>query len=117
VAAGHAQPQVHPRVADPQAFFAAVSPGGYLADLIDVSACVQCISSVRRRRDRTPPSQTWNSIANLTGNPAMSVPLAWGEGGLPIGLLFTGRYGDEATLFRLAGQLERSYGWAARVPS
>jgi len=50
----------------------------------------------------------WNSIANLTGNPAMSVPLAWGGSGLPIGLLFTGRYGDEATLFRLAGQLERS---------
>ncbi|MEA2627818.1 MAG: amidase [Chloroflexota bacterium] len=59
----------------------------------------------------------WNSIANLTGNPAMSVPLAWSGSGLPIGLLFTGRYGDEATLFRLAGQLERSYGWADRVPS
>ena len=58
----------------------------------------------------------WNSIANLTGNPAMSVPLAWDASGLPIGLLFTGRYGDEASLFRLAGQLERSYGWADRVP-
>jgi amidase len=57
----------------------------------------------------------WNSIANLTGNPAMSVPLAWSSGGLPIGLLFTGRYGDEATLFRLAGQLERAHGWADRV--
>ena len=58
----------------------------------------------------------WNTIANLTGNPAMSVPLAWDESGLPIGLLFTGRYGDEGALFRLAGQLERSYGWADRVP-
>ena len=59
----------------------------------------------------------WNTIANLTGNPAMSVPLAWDDGGrLPIGLLFTGRYGDEAALFRLAGQLERSFGWADRVP-
>jgi amidase len=58
----------------------------------------------------------WNSIANLTGNPAMSVPLAWNDAGLPIGLLFTGRYGDEAALFRLAGQLERSYGWADKVP-
>jgi amidase len=47
----------------------------------------------------------------------MSVPLAWGVSGLPIGLLFTGGDGDEATLFRLAGQLERSYGWADRVPS
>jgi amidase len=57
----------------------------------------------------------WNSIANLTGNPAMSVPLAWSESGLPIGVLFTGRYGDEAALFRLAGQLERAHGWAGRV--
>jgi amidase len=58
----------------------------------------------------------WNSIANLTGNPAMSVPLDWNESGLPIGVLFTGRYGDEAGLFSLAGQLESSYGWSHRVP-
>ncbi|MDQ6878506.1 MAG: amidase [Candidatus Dormibacteraeota bacterium] len=58
----------------------------------------------------------WNTMANLTGNPAMSVPLAWSEARLPVGLLFTGRYGDEAGLFRLAGQLERSYGWSDRIP-
>jgi amidase len=57
----------------------------------------------------------WNSVANLTGNPAMSVPLASSAGGLPIGLLVTGRYGDEAMLFRLAGQLERAHGWAGRT--
>jgi amidase len=57
----------------------------------------------------------WNSVANLTGNPAMTVPLDWSEGGLPIGILFTGRYGDEAGLFRLAGQLERAHAWAGRV--
>ena len=58
----------------------------------------------------------WNSVANLTGNPAMSVPLASSGSGLPIGLLFTGRYGDEAVLFRLAGQLERADAWAGRTP-
>lgn len=55
-------------------------------------------------------------LANVTGNPAMSVPLYWSEAGLPIGSHFVGRFGDEATLFRLAGQLERARPWVQRKP-
>ena len=55
-------------------------------------------------------------IANLTGNPAMSIPLHWNDQGLPLGMHFLGRFGDEAVLFRLAGQLEEARPWAHRRP-
>jgi amidase len=59
----------------------------------------------------------FTALANATGQPAMSVPLVWNAAGLPIGLHFVARLGDEATLFRLAAQLEAARPWAARRPS
>jgi len=65
------------------------------------------------RRQATASTQ----MANIAGNPAMSVPLYWNDAGLPIGIQFIGRYGDEATLFRLAGQLEQVRPWFSRRPT
>jgi amidase len=56
----------------------------------------------------------YTMIANVTGQPSMSLPLHWTADGLPMGMLFTARTGDEATLFRLAAQLEREMPWKDR---
>jgi amidase len=53
---------------------------------------------------------------NFTGQPSVSLPLWQSASGLPIGMMFTGRFADEATLYRLAGQLETELPWKDRKP-
>ena len=56
------------------------------------------------------------ALFDFTGQPSLSLPLGMSAQGLPIGMMFTGRYADEATLYRLAGQLEKELPWAQRRP-
>jgi amidase/6-aminohexanoate-cyclic-dimer hydrolase len=56
------------------------------------------------------------AMFNMSGQPAMSMPLAWNAAGLPLGMMFSARFGEEATLFRLAAQLEQVRPWKAKLP-
>jgi amidase len=58
----------------------------------------------------------YTPLFNVTGAPAMSVPLHWNAAGLPIGIQFAAPFAADAVLFRLAGQLERAQPWFHRNP-
>lgn len=55
-------------------------------------------------------------IFNITGQPAISLPLHWSKDGLPIGVQFAGRFGDETGLLKLAAQLEQAAPWFDKRP-
>lgn len=55
-------------------------------------------------------------LANMTGEPSISLPLHWNEAGLPIGMMFTAKLYEEAVLLRLASQLEQAMPWRERRP-
>lgn len=71
---------------------------------------------VERRAGDTFEFIPWTGVYNVTGQPSMSVPLYWNGAGLPVGVMFTAQRGDEATLFRLAHQLEEARPWFHRRP-
>ena len=78
---------------------------------------VSSVDEPLRAAERGAPTVAYPAVvANITGNPAMSVPLWWSDSGSPIGVHFLARFGDEATLFRLAGQLEQMRPWHNHIP-
>jgi amidase len=73
--------------------------------------------SVEELSNRMFDLMAFTPLHNMTGFPAMSVPLYWNAKGLPVGVQFAGCYANEAMLYRLAGQLEKIRPWRDKIPS
>ena len=66
---------------------------------------------------RATPIATFTAPANITGQPAISLPLHWAEDGVPIGVQLVAAFGREDLLVRVAAQLEQAQPWSDRTPA
>ena len=73
---------------------------------------VEPAENFERQKRFTP----WTPLYNISGQPAVSLPLYWNDAGLPIGVMLAGRIGDEATLISLSAQVEAARPWKDRHP-
>jgi amidase len=74
-------------------------------------------ATVKDLFDHLAPIESFTALFNATGQPAMSLPLCWSASGLPLGMQLIGRFGEEDTLFRVAGALEQALPWRDRRPA
>ena len=86
-----------------------------LVNALDAGWLLNALGVIAPLAAKTFDYVPFTPIFNVTGQPAMSVPLHWNQAGLPVGMQFVARFGEEALLFRLAGQLEQARPWFDRV--
>jgi amidase len=66
--------------------------------------------------ERAFPAGAFTALFNVTGQPAISLPLHWSDAGLPVGVQLVAPFGREDLLIAVAAQLERAEPWAERTP-
>jgi amidase len=88
----------------------------HLANTFDAGWLLKAAGTIGPMAARTFGYIPFTPMFNATGQPAMSLPLHWNAAGLPIGVQCVARLGEDATLFRLAGQVERAQPWFDRRP-
>ena len=112
-----------PTVAFPPAKIGELLPKSYekvameIISFLKLGSLAKFSGMVNKIAIRTLAKTPFTQLANFTGQPAMNVPLQWDESGMPCGVQFIAPFGDEATLFRLASQLEKAKPWFNKRPS
>ncbi len=88
--------------------------GNFLADILPKK---WVIALLKKNASKSLRAVAYTMFFNITGQPAMSVPLFWNENRLPIGMQFAAKYGDDGLLLQLAHQLEIASPWADKIPT
>jgi amidase len=112
-----------PTVAYPAAKIGELMPKLYekaameIVSFLKLGSIAKATGLVNKIAIQTLAKTPFTQLANFTGQPAMNVPLHWDQNGMPCGVQFIAPNGDEATLFRLAAQLEKAKPWFNRRPT
>jgi amidase len=91
--------------------------GLQVMNALGISSVVKYTGLIEKTAEKIFGWIPYAPLANMTGQPSMTVPLHWSQDNLPVGVMFTARMNDEAGLFRLAAQLEQAQPWFDRVPN